>query len=141
MGTTNLTSTSPPSIMGKGGGDVQVKFVVPIGKDRGLTRETVKDILCEAGGYNDLKCDPPWDLTDDNTNGLFKKVDNGFDYCTGSKPGSATAQADFADDPVSDADLAVHVVEDDGLSTKARQRKARREHERRKRGERWSDVS
>ena len=101
-----LRTEAPPSIMGQGGGDVLVKYVVPVGKDRGLSRETVKDILCEAGGYNDTKCDPPWDLTDDNANGVFKKVDNGFDYCRESAPGSATAQAAFADDPVpSDADM------------------------------------
>jgi hypothetical protein len=94
-----LRDEAPLSIMFQGGGDVLVKMIVPVGKDRGLSRDTVKDILCEAGGYNETKCKPPWDLTDDNANGLFKKVDNGFDYCTGSAPGAATAQADFTNDP------------------------------------------
>lgn len=101
-----LRDEAPRSIMGAGGGDVLVKLIVPVGKDRGLTRDTVKDILAESGGYNDTKCEPAWDHSDDAVNGLYKKVDNGFDYCRANAPGSATAQADFADDPVTDAEMA-----------------------------------
>lgn len=101
-----LRDEAPLSIMGAGGGDVLVKLIVPVGKDRGLTRDTVKDILAESGGYNDTKCEPVWDHSDDAVNGLYKKVDNGFDYCRANAPGSATAQADFADDPVTDAEIA-----------------------------------
>lgn len=93
-----LRDEAPKSIMDHDGGGVLVRIVVPMGKDRGLTRETVKEILSEPGGYNETKCNPPWELTDDNANGLFKKVDNGFDYCTGSAPGAGTPQADFTND-------------------------------------------
>jgi hypothetical protein len=94
-----LRNEAPPSIMVSDGGGVLVRIIVPMGKDRGLTRETVKEILSEPGGYNETKCYPPWELSDDNANGLFKKVDNGFNYCRENAPGSATAQADFANDP------------------------------------------
>jgi hypothetical protein len=101
-----LRNDAPPSIMDRGGGDVLVKIIAPMGKDHGLTPETVKEILSETGGYNETKCQPSWDLSDDNANGLFKKVDNGFAYCRENAPGAKTAQADFANDPVSDDEIA-----------------------------------
>jgi len=104
-----LRDNAPRSITGRGGGDVLVKIIVPVGKDHGLTRETVKEVLSEPGGYNETKCDPPWELSDDNVNGLFKKVDNGFDYCRENAPGCATAQAAFAnceDPPPSSGEIA-----------------------------------
>jgi hypothetical protein len=134
-----LRTDAPPCIMNRGGGDVLVKIIAPMGKDRGLTRETVKEILSESGGYNETKCDPPWDLSDDNANGLFRKVDNGFDYCRENAPGSKTAQADFANDPVPTADEIATIAA--WWADRPQRDRANDEHvERRKRAQLWEEY-
>ena len=121
------------------GGGVLVRIIVPMGKDRGLTRETVKEILSEPGGYNETKCDPPWELSDDNANGLFKKVDNGFSYCRENAPGSATAQADFANDPVPTADEIATIAA--WWADRPQRDRANDQHvERRKRAQLWEEY-
>ena len=119
----------------------------------------MKEILSEPHGYNDTKCQPPWDLSDDNANGLFKKVDNGFAYCRENAPGAKTAQADFANDPVSDTRSEIASIaagwddyrsrrdgeSDDDASlrlwaVRSRKAKAKRHAGRRKRAAQWETV-
>jgi Bifunctional DNA primase/polymerase, N-terminal len=138
-----LTHDARPSIQGQGG---EFALLLAFGnlKDFGISKHTAIELIDQH--YNvEPRCSPLWLLGDGPiADRLDVKAENAWRYLTKTRPGSASAQADFADDPVSDADVAraaeLAAVNDDGLTPQARQRKARREYRRRKHSERWGEV-
>ncbi len=92
-----LMTDAPKCQQGAGGGDILVKFVVPVLKDHAISEEMAAEIISEPGGYNETKCEPPWQYGDcDDKDNLYVKIHNSYLYCRDRQPGDATAEADFA---------------------------------------------
>jgi bifunctional DNA primase/polymerase-like protein len=93
-----LTNYAPHSIAGRGG-EKTLLDVAGILKDHGIREYTAIELLAEH--YNVFgRCDPLWSIGEGpDADRLDVKVRNAYAYLVENAPGSATAEADFADDP------------------------------------------
>ena len=91
-----LMTDAPKCQQGAGGGDILVKRVVPVLKDHAISEEMAVEIISEPGGYNETKCEPPWQYGGDDKDNLYVKIHNSYLYCRDRQPGVGTAAADFA---------------------------------------------
>jgi hypothetical protein len=89
-----LRDAAPPSIQGEHG-EYRLLCVAGVLKDHGISAWKATDLLLTH--YNP-RCDPPWDYGDDAADGddLEKKVKNAWQYLRQNRPGSLTAEAEFA---------------------------------------------
>jgi hypothetical protein len=73
-------------------------------KDAGISMATAIELLLTH--YNP-RCDPPWDNGDDaaDEDDLEKKVKNAWQYLRQNRPGSLTAEAEFAGIQDTEAEL------------------------------------
>jgi hypothetical protein len=96
-----IHNDAPPAIEGQNG-DMTTVHVAMVLRDHGLSEETAFDMM--QMNYNiDEKCIPLWSFEE-----LKTKVANAFAYAMNA-PGSATAEHDFADDPVPESELPQYV--------------------------------
>jgi hypothetical protein len=85
-----LKNDAPLAIEGRGG-DATTLQVFGRLKDEGATLDMAVELAAEW--WND-RCEPPWTIED-----LATKARNAYTYLKENAPGSATPEADFADDP------------------------------------------
>jgi hypothetical protein len=84
-----LRKLAPRCVQGEDGGGRLVKLIVPHLKDRAISEYAARELLLE---YNETKCIPPWELSDDPTSGLYAKIHNGYEYCRDVQPGTKSEQ-------------------------------------------------
>lgn len=96
-----LTEDAPDCIEGQGG-EATLLQVMGIGKDHGLSEETIIELVDKY--YNDYppfgKCDPPWELDGPPNDSLIVKAHNVFAYLAEVTPGAATAEAEFGGEDI-----------------------------------------
>ncbi len=91
-----LKNDAPPAIEGQSGDITTFKVACEL-RGRGIGEINAKTLMEKY--YNVWPtCDPIWEINGDL--GLYKKVENAYAYASIDAPGEATAEADFADDPV-----------------------------------------
>jgi hypothetical protein len=94
-----LTTDAPPAILGENGDAVTLQ-VCGVLKDMGASKNLALELMAD---YYNGRCNPPWSFYDGPTaDRMDVKIDNAWKYLTQNAPGSATPEADFADDPVPD---------------------------------------
>jgi hypothetical protein len=98
-----------PAIQFEGGDGWTVQVAMNVG-DLGISRETCLDLMFE---HFNPACSPPWNGDDEGDvgNRLSTKVNSAYNSRQ-KPPGSDSAVADFADDPIEDDDADDFVRED-----------------------------
>jgi len=111
-----IAKAAAPAVQGKTGDNNTYKVVQWL-KDQGLSPHKVFEVLSE---HWNPRCQPPWDQ-----GGLMKKIANAYKYGQ-NRPGSATAEAQFAGDEVD-----IDSIQTEGSPEEiAEQLAARAEHDR-----------
>lgn len=88
-----LKSDAPPAIEGQGGEMTTLKVGMML-RDHGISEHRAGELMLEY--YNvPGSCDPEWE-TDD----LLKKINNAYSYANIRAPGAASAEAEFAGEPL-----------------------------------------
>jgi hypothetical protein len=96
-----LKNDAPLAVLGKNGDAVTLQVAGRL-KDIGVSEGAAVELMAEF--WND-RCDPPWNIGDGpDADRLDVKIANAYRYLKQSAPGSATAEADFFDSPISTDD-------------------------------------
>jgi hypothetical protein len=102
-----LKNDAPIAIEGKNGDAITLQ-VAGVLKDMGVSQEMAVELMAE---FWNSRCDPPWQIGEGpDADRLDVKVKNAFRYLTQNAPGADTAEADFGDSSVTDAEIAVHTT-------------------------------
>jgi hypothetical protein len=120
-----LKHDAPPSIEGQGG-EKTTFDVAGILKDHGISEQTAVDLMGEH--YNmqwDLDrsgyCEPLWSMDETPPeDSLPIKIHNAYVYKKETQPGAATAEAQFAEDPLTADQIAELKASDDGMRERER---------------------
>jgi hypothetical protein len=100
-----LLNDAPYAIMGEAGDKTTVD-VAAVLKDHAISEPMAQKLMAEHYNIPPI-CDPLWDLSYHNKNGLYQRIRSAYKYLTKSQPGTATAEVEFAkheEEPPTDAD-------------------------------------
>jgi len=122
-----LKNDAEPAIEGKNGDFQTLKIAMGV-RDKGISPEKTFELMLEF--YNP-RCVPPWEPDD-----LQRKVTNAFEYASQSQAGGKTAEAEFGEDELTDADIEAIEIE----ATPAKLEADRQERQRAKDRERNTPV-
>jgi hypothetical protein len=116
-----LKNDAPPCIQGKNGENTML-LVYGTLKDRGISLDTAIDLVERF--YNvPAKCDPLWNLGDGPLADRHDiKGKNAYSYLKKNAPGSATAEADFAREPIDTNAINARIAADVARDSKSKQR-------------------
>lgn len=117
-----LKRDAPYSQQGSGGEAALLQVAATL-KDHGISEQLAIELIDQH--YNQWPiCEPEWQLDGPPEDSIRVKVHNAYTYLTQEPPGSKTAEAEFAEDPLSEDELKKFAASDAALRAKSSQGKS-----------------